>query len=92
MIEKPLAVSMEHARAMADACRRTGIHVLVNYETTCYPVNTPIGRMVREDKKFGEIRRLVTHYGHQGPKEIGVGPEFFSWLTDPVTKWRRRAV
>ena len=92
MMEKPLAVSMEHARAMADASRRTGIHVLVNYETTWYPVNTPIGRMVREDKKFGEIRRLVTHYGHQGPKEIGVGPEFFSWLTDPVKKWRRRAV
>ena len=40
--------------------------------------------MVREQKKFGEIRRLVTHYGHQGPKEIGTGPEFFSWLTDPA--------
>jgi len=22
--------------------------------------------------------------GHQGPQEIGVGPEFFAWLTDPV--------
>ena len=22
--------------------------------------------------------------GHQGPREIGVGPEFFNWLTDPV--------
>ncbi len=84
MMEKPLAVSMEHARAMADAARRSGIHVLVNYETTWYPVNTPIWRMVHDEKKFGEIRRIVTHYGHQGPKEIGVGPEFLSWLTDPT--------
>ncbi|HJW31502.1 MAG TPA: Gfo/Idh/MocA family oxidoreductase, partial [Saprospiraceae bacterium] len=22
--------------------------------------------------------------GHRGPKEIGVGPEFLNWLTDPV--------
>ena len=84
MMEKPLAVSMEHARAMADAARRSGIHVLVNYETTWYPVNTPIWRMVHEDKRFGDVQRIVTHYGHQGPKEIGVGPEFLSWLTDPV--------
>lgn len=84
MMEKPLAVSNEHARAMADAGRLAGIHVLVNYETTWYPVNAPIWRMVREEKRLGEIRRIVTHYGHQGPKEIGVGPEFFSWLTDPA--------
>jgi predicted dehydrogenase len=27
---------------------------------------------------------VVFHHGHQGPKEIGVGDEFFQWLTDPV--------
>jgi predicted dehydrogenase len=27
---------------------------------------------------------VVIHDGHQGPKEIGVGKEFFDWLTDPV--------
>jgi predicted dehydrogenase len=26
---------------------------------------------------------MVVMDGHKGPKEIGVGPEFFSWLTDP---------
>ncbi len=24
------------------------------------------------------------NHGHQGPKEIGCGPEFLAWLTDPV--------
>lgn len=83
MMEKPLAVSMEHARAIEAAAKGGGIPVMVNYETTWYPVNAPIERMVREGK-LGVIRRIVTHYGHQGPKEIGVGPEFFRWLTDPV--------
>jgi predicted dehydrogenase len=83
MMEKPLAVSMDHARAIAAAAKRSGIPVLVNYETTWYPVNTPIRTMLK-DGKLGEIRRMVTHYGHQGPREIGVGNEFFDWLTDPV--------
>jgi predicted dehydrogenase len=84
MMEKPLAVSVEHANAMAAAAKAGGIHVMVNYETTWYPVNAPIWRMAREEKSLGTIRRIVTHYGHQGPKEIGTPPEFFSWLTDPV--------
>lgn len=83
MMEKPLAVSVAHARAMGAAAKRGGIPVMVNYETTWYAVNAPIENMVREGK-LGTIRRIVTHYGHQGPKEIGVGPEFLRWLTDPV--------
>jgi predicted dehydrogenase len=27
---------------------------------------------------------MVAMDGHQGPNEIGVGPEFLGWLTDPV--------
>src|SRR5438270_11635210 len=27
---------------------------------------------------------MVVHVGHRGPKEIGVQPEFLSWLTDPA--------
>jgi predicted dehydrogenase len=84
MMEKPLAVSMEHARAMEAAAKAGGIPVMVNYETTWYPVNAPIWKMVREEGKLGTIRKIVTHYGHQGPKEINVGPEFLGWLKDPV--------
>ncbi len=83
MMEKPLAVSMDHARAIQAAAKSSGIPVMVNYETTWYPVNALIEAMLKEGK-LGEIRRIVTHYGHEGPKEIGVGPEFFGWLTDPI--------
>lgn len=82
MVEKPLAVDLAHARAIAEAARRGKIHVLVNYETTWYPSNHAVHRLVREGA-LGEIRKMVILDGHQGPKEIGVGPEFLRWLTDP---------
>jgi predicted dehydrogenase len=39
MMEKPLAVNMEHALAIQEAARKGGIQVLVNYETTWYASN-----------------------------------------------------
>lgn len=84
MMEKPLAVSMEHARAMAAAAEKGKIHLLVNYETTWYAGNRAAYQMVKGDKAIGDIRKIVVHDGHQGPKEIGCPPEFLDWLTDPV--------
>jgi predicted dehydrogenase len=84
MMEKPLAVSMDHARAIERAARRSGIQVIVNYETTWYPSHALLWNVIKEQKAGGEIRKMVAMDGHEGPKEIGVGPEFFAWLTDPV--------
>lgn len=84
MMEKPLAVSNEHARAMAEAARRGKIHVLVNYETTWYANNSILWSEIKERKSLGEIRKAVIRDGHQGPQEIHVQPEFFAWLTDPA--------
>jgi predicted dehydrogenase len=82
MMEKPLAVSLEDARAIEKAARSGKIQVLVNYETTWYRSNQAAYDLVHE-KAIGEIRKIVVHDGHRGPKEIGVGPEFLAWLTDP---------
>jgi predicted dehydrogenase len=82
MMEKPLAVSLEDARAIEKAARAGKIQVLVNYETTWYRSNQAAYDLVHE-KALGEIRKIVVHDGHSGPKEIGVGPEFLAWLTDP---------
>ena len=84
MMEKPLAVSMEHAGAIQRAADRSGIHVIVNYETTWYASHGAMWDFVKQQRTGGEIRKMVAMDGHQGPKEIGVGPEFFGWLTDPV--------
>ena len=82
MMEKPLAVSLEDALAIEKAARDAKIHVLVNYETSWYRSNHAAYDLVREGA-LGEVRKVVIHDGHNGPKEIGVEPEFLSWLTDP---------
>ena len=83
MVEKPLTISVEDALAIRRTARHYGINVLVNYETTWYASNRAAYEEVR-DGHLGEIRRVIIHDGHQGPREIGVPPEFFSWLTDPA--------
>ena len=84
MMEKPLAVNMEHARAMSAAAKKGGIQLLVNYETTWYPANQAAYKMIWEQNAIGDLRKFVVHDGHRGPKEIGCPPEFLAWLTDPV--------
>ena len=83
MVEKPLTISLDDALAIRRIAREHKIHVLVNYETTWYASNRDAYDEVRENR-IGEIRRVVVHDGHQGPKEIGVPPEFLKWLTDPA--------
>lgn len=81
MVEKPLAVSMDHAKQMQALAQKYHIYLLTNYETTWYGSNRKAFAML---DSIGEIRKMVVHDGHQGPKEIGVPKEFFAWLTDPV--------
>jgi glucose-fructose oxidoreductase len=82
MVEKPLATTVEDALAIQAIAQKYNIPVLTNYETTWYASNTEAANILA-DGKIGDLRKLVVHDGHQGPKEIGVGPEFLSWLTDP---------
>lgn len=82
MMEKPLAVSNEDARAIERAARAAKIPVLVNYETTWYRSNHAAYDLVHQNA-IGEIRKVVVHDGHQGPVKINVQPEFLAWLNDP---------
>src|SRR5579864_3734033 len=82
VMEKPLAVSLDDARAIEQAARAGKIYVLVNYETSWYRSNLAAYHLVR-DGALGDVRKVVVHDGHNGPKEIGVEPEFLAWLTDP---------
>jgi len=83
MVEKPLAVSLEHANKMKRLAEKHKIHLFTNYETTWYPTNQKAFDMVQKDS-IGELRKVVIHDGHQGPIEIGVNQEFLDWLLDPV--------
>lgn len=83
MVEKPLTISVDDALAIRRAAREHHINVLVNYETTWYSSNREAYDELQQGK-LGELRKVIVRDGHEGPKEIGVGPEFLSWLTDPA--------
>jgi predicted dehydrogenase len=82
MVEKPLAISYKDALGIQDAANRGKIHVLVNLETSWYASNTEAFNLLKQDA-LGPIVRTVIRDGHQGPKLIGVPPEFLSFLLDP---------
>jgi glucose-fructose oxidoreductase len=82
MVEKPLTMSLEDALAIRHASKEHHIQVLVNYETTWYASNRAAYDEVAKGT-VGDLRRIVVHDGHEGPKEIGVPPEFLKWLEDP---------
>jgi predicted dehydrogenase len=83
MVEKPLTISLPDALAIRRIAREHRVQVLVNYETTWYPSNKALYDLLRHGS-LGDLRKAVIHDGHQGPKEIGVQPEFLHWLTDPA--------
>lgn len=84
MVEKPLAVSLDHALRMQTLAKKHNILLLTNYETSWYPTTEKTYQFVNDSNSIGKIRKAVFHHGHQGPKEIGVSKEFLEWLTDPV--------
>lgn len=83
MVEKPLAVSMAHAKKMQALAQKHNIHLLTNYETIWYPTTHKAYELAKKNA-IGGIRKVMVHDGHKGPKKIGVNKEFLDWLTDPV--------
>jgi len=84
MVEKPLATNTKHVLRMQELAKKYNVQILTNYETSWYPTTEKTYKLVYDSNYVGEIRKVVIHDGHEGPKEIGVNKEFFSWLTDPV--------
>jgi len=82
MVEKPLAVSLDHAKKMNALAKKHNIHLLTNYETSWYPTNVKAFELLQQGT-IGELRKVIVRDGHKGPKKIGVSKEFLSFLTDP---------
>jgi predicted dehydrogenase len=83
MVEKPLAASLEDAQEISKLAKAYNISVLTNYETSWYSTTHFAYKKLHTQGELGQLRKIVVHDGHQGPQEIGVGPEFLEWLTDP---------
>jgi predicted dehydrogenase len=84
MVEKPLATTVTDALFMDSLARRYNIQLLTDYETSWYPSVAKTFQLLQDSSFAGQVRKVTINDGHQGPKEIGCGPEFLQWLTDPV--------
>ncbi|MEX0361949.1 MAG: Gfo/Idh/MocA family protein, partial [Allomuricauda sp.] len=83
MVEKPMAVSLEHAKKMAALAQKHNIQLLTNYETTWYPTNHKAKELL-EQGRVGDLRKVIVRDGHRGPAKLGINQEFLDWLFDPV--------
>ena len=84
MVEKPLASSLSDALKIDSIVKKYNVPLLTNFETSWYPSTFEAFRLISDSNYVGQIKKVVFHHGHQGPKEIGVSDEFYNWLTDPV--------
>jgi len=82
MVEKPLAISFDHAKKMKVLADQYKIQVLTNYETSWYATTAESLKLANANE-LGALRKIVVHDGHQGPQEIGVEKEFLEWLINP---------
>lgn len=84
MVEKPLATTLEDARYMHMLAQKNKVYLLTDYETSWYPSVAKTFELIEDSSFTGQPRKIFVNDGHKGPKEIGCGPEFLDWLTDPV--------
>jgi len=83
MVEKPLAVSGEHARRIGELARKHGIIVMTNYQTTWNPTTTWSYNEIAAGR-IGPLRKAIIYDGHSGPADGRTPRAFFEVLSDPV--------
>lgn len=84
LLEKPLAVNLNDARAMAAAVKTSGIQIMVDYETSWYSSIATAYTLVHNQRAIGDPRKIIVIAGDQGPKDAGCSDAFLAWLTDPA--------
>lgn len=83
MVEKPLAVNLEHAKKMEALAKEHQIELLTNYETSWYPTNVK-AKEALDEGTIGQVRKVIVRDGHKGFTDLKLSEEFLEWLTDPV--------
>jgi predicted dehydrogenase len=84
MVEKPLATTLQQALKMEALAKKYNIKLLTNFETSWYPTTVKTYELLNDSNYMGQVKKVVIHDGHEGPKEIGVSKEFLDWLIDPI--------
>jgi len=81
--EKPMATNAADAREMERLAEAAHIKLMVNYWNAWVSPTPALHQRVAAGE-VGAVQKIIVEYGHAGPKEIGVSPQFASWLYDPA--------
>lgn len=85
IIDKPLADSLENARAIADAAARTGRRIAVTHTYTAYPL-VKLARKMVAGGEFGAVRRVMVKYTQDWLSRAAdlVDNKQAEWRVDPT--------
>lgn len=81
LIEKPMAASAADAEKLLEAQRASGAALFINWPLIWSPWLYDFKARL-DTGEIGHAFHFRFRNGHHGPKEIGCGPEFVSWLYD----------
>ncbi|GAB4453076.1 MAG: hypothetical protein OHK0029_05140 [Armatimonadaceae bacterium] len=81
IVEKPMAATLAQAERMVKAATDAGILLMVNWPTAWNPAWQEMERRILAGE-IGDVRYFKYRSAHNGPKEIGCAPEFYTWLYD----------
>lgn len=84
ILDKPLADSMAHARAIAEAAQRSGRRIAVTHTYTGYPLVKQAREMIATGD-FGKVRRVIVKYTQDWLSRISdvEGNKQAEWRVDP---------
>jgi predicted dehydrogenase len=85
IIDKPLADSLENARAIAEAAARTGRRIAVTHTYTGYPL-VKLARKLVASGEFGAVRRVMVQYTQDWLSRAAdlVDNKQAEWRVDPA--------
>jgi len=69
LAEKPLALTLDDARAMVTACRAAGVVMATNHHLPASPVHRVLKRAVAEGR-VGQVRAIRFHHAVQLPRRL----------------------
>lgn len=81
LVEKAMARNASDADAMLEAANTAAKTLMINWPIAWSPWLHGLKNAV-DSGELGKIFHYKMRQGHRGPKEIGCGPEFYTWLYD----------
>lgn len=79
LVEKPIAVSSEHAEEILEAERKSGKKLMVDHNQRFTKAHQKAKEIIGK-KELGEVLTFKTSFGHEGPEKWGITKSNATWF------------